>query len=84
MEVALRLRNQFGAKPRQLRVDGVVCQIPKKHAKRLLEWREEAWPTGNKRFRPAGARQPHHNRRRQLQPRVRRREGAGAGRAVGR
>ena len=29
-EVALRLRNQFGAKPRQLRVDGVVVQIPKK------------------------------------------------------
>ena len=26
-------------------------QIPKKHAKRLLEWREESWPTGNKRFR---------------------------------
>ena len=50
-EVALRLRNQFGAKPRQLRVDGVVVQIPKKHTKRLLEWREEAWPTGNKRFR---------------------------------
>ena len=50
-EVALRLRNQFGAKPRQLRVDGCVVQIPKKHAKRLLEWREEAWPTGNKRFR---------------------------------
>ena len=25
--------------------------IPKKHTKRLLEWREEAWPTGNKRFR---------------------------------
>ena len=40
-EVALRLRNQFGAKPRQLRVDGCVCQIPKKHAKRLLEWREK-------------------------------------------
>ena len=50
-EVALRLWNQFGAKPRQLRVDGVVVQIPEKHAKRLLEWREEAWPTGNKRFR---------------------------------
>ena len=50
-EVALHLRNQFGAKPRQLRVDGCVVQIPKKHAKRLLEWREEAWPTGNKRFR---------------------------------
>ena len=50
-EVALRLWKQFGAKPRQLRVDGCVCQIPKKHAKRLLEWREEAWPTGNKRFR---------------------------------
>ena len=50
-EVSLRLRNQFGAKPRQLRVDGVVVQIPKKHVKRLLEWREEAWPTGNKRFR---------------------------------
>ena len=50
-EVALRLRNQFGAKPRQLRVDGCVVQVPKKHAKRLLEWREEAWPTGNKRFR---------------------------------
>ena len=28
-EVALRLRNQFGAKPRQLRVDGCVVQIPK-------------------------------------------------------
>ena len=27
-EVALRLRNQFSAKPRQLRVDGVVVQIP--------------------------------------------------------
>ena len=26
-------------------------QIPKKHAKRLLEWREEDWPTGNKRSR---------------------------------
>ena len=49
--VALRLRNQFGAKPRQLRVNSVVVQIPKKHTKRLLEWREEAWPTGNKRFR---------------------------------
>ena len=32
-------------------MDGVVVQIPKKHAKRLLEWREEDWPTGNKRFR---------------------------------
>ena len=50
-EVALRLRNQFGAMLRQLRVDGGVVQIPKKHTKRLLEWREEAWPTGNKRFR---------------------------------
>ena len=50
-EVVMRLRNQFGAKPRQLRVDGCVVQIPKKHAKRLVEWREEAWPTGNKRFR---------------------------------
>ena len=26
-------------------------QIARKHAKRLLEWREEAWPAGNKRFR---------------------------------
>ena len=45
------MRNQFGAKPRQLRVDGCVVHIPKKHTKRLLEWREEAWSTGNKRFR---------------------------------
>ena len=29
----------------------LFVQIPKKHTKRLLEWREEAWPTGNKRFR---------------------------------
>ena len=50
-EVALRLRNQFGAKPKQLRVDGVVVQIAKKQTKRLLEWREESWPTGKKRFR---------------------------------
>ena len=56
-EVALRLRSQFGAKPRQLRVDGCVVHIGKKHTKRLLEWREEAWPTGNKRFRVS--RQPH-------------------------
>ena len=32
-------------------VTTLVVEIPKKHAKRLLEWREEAWPTGNKRFR---------------------------------
>ena len=32
-------------------MDGVFVQIPKKHTKRLLECQEEAWPTGNKRFR---------------------------------
>ena len=41
-EVAMRLRNQFNAKPRQLRVDGCVIQVSRKQAKRLLEWREEA------------------------------------------
>ena len=33
--IAFRLRQQFNMKPRQLRVDGVVVQLPKKHAKRL-------------------------------------------------
>ena len=49
-EVAMRLRTQFGAKPRQLRVDGCVVQIPKKHVKRLREWADETWAAG-KRFR---------------------------------
>ena len=34
-EIAFRLRQQFNTKPRQLRVDGAVFQLPKKHAKRL-------------------------------------------------
>ena len=50
-EVAMRLRNQFNAKPRQLRVDGCVVQVSKKQVKRLLEWREEEWSTGKRRFR---------------------------------
>ena len=50
-EVAMWLRNQFNAKPRQLRVDGCVVQVSKKQAKRLLEWREGVWSTGKLRFR---------------------------------
>ena len=49
-EIALRLRQQFNTKPRQLRVDGAVVQLPKKHAKRLREWGEEEWAAG-KRFK---------------------------------
>ena len=49
-EVAFRLRQQFNTKPRQLRVDGVVVQLPKKSAKRLAEWGEETWAAG-KRFK---------------------------------
>ena len=46
-EVAMRLRNQFNAKPRQLRVDGCVVQVSRKQAKRLLEWRENFGRPGN-------------------------------------
>ena len=48
-EIAFRLRQQFNTKPRQLRVDGTVFQLPKKHAKRLAEWADETWAAG-KRF----------------------------------
>ena len=49
-EIAFRLRQQFNTKPRQLRVDGAVFQLPKKHAKRLAEWADETWAAG-KRFK---------------------------------
>jgi len=49
-EIAPRLRQQFNTMPRQLRVDGAVVQLPKKHAKRLREWGEEEWAAG-KRFK---------------------------------
>ena len=49
-EIAFRLRQQFNTKPRQLRVDGVVVQLPKRSAKRLAEWGEETWAAG-KRFK---------------------------------
>ena len=47
-QIAFRLRQQFNTKPRQLRVDGVVVQLPKKHAKRLAEWGEEKWAAGRR------------------------------------
>ena len=49
-EIAFRVRQQFNTKPRQLRVDGAVFQLPKKHAKRLAEWADETWAAG-KRFK---------------------------------
>ena len=45
-EIAFRLRQQINTKPRQLRVDGAVVQLPKKHAKSLAEWAEETWAPG--------------------------------------
>ena len=49
-KIAFGLRQQFNTKPRQLRVDGAVVQLPKKHAARLREWVEKEWAAG-KRFK---------------------------------
>ena len=49
-EIAFRWRQQFNTKPRQLRADGAVFQLPKKHTKRLAEWADETWAAG-KRFK---------------------------------
>ena len=40
-ELRLRLKLEFNVQPKQFRVDGLVCQLPKKHHKRLQEWGKE-------------------------------------------
>ena len=50
-ELRLRLKQISPNSCFQLRVDGVVAQVPKRDKKRLLSWGEETWPSGGRKFK---------------------------------
>ena len=50
-ELRLRLRQMSPNACLQMRVDGIIAQMPKKEKKRLLAWGDETWPSGGKKYK---------------------------------